>query len=168
MLAIILLFLHAFAVRVDVGVPGDAHNTGLRRHIVVEEIRVRKTLRYDIFNKRVAEIIGIRRQWHHPGRIGGHFYHAEKLALSSRIQCTHDIELAVAKVGEGMAWIHHQGREHGGHGTIEIASYRHIVAIIKIGGVHSSEAKAHKLALDSMEGLLLASQIVRDHVEEHF
>ena len=109
-LAVILFLLDALAVRIDVGVAGDADERAVERLIGAEAAV--QAGEDDVLEQNVGVGAGGRGDFDHAVHRGGNLDKAQQaLLVGDAVQATSQIERAVAQVGEGMARIDDQRRD---------------------------------------------------------
>ena len=110
MLAVILFLLDALAVRIDVGVAGDADERAVERLIGAEAAV--QAGEDDVLEQNVGVGAGGRGDFDHAVHRGGNLDKAQQaLLVGDAVQATSQIERAVAQVGEGMARVDDQRRD---------------------------------------------------------
>ena len=107
MLAVIFLLLDALAVRVDIGIAGDADQRAIQR-LVGAKATV-EAGEDNVFEQDIGVGAGGRGNLDHAVHRGGNLDQAEQAFLvGDAVQATSQIERAVAQVGEGMARVNDQ------------------------------------------------------------
>ena len=107
MLAVILFFLDALAVRVDVGVAGDADERAVERLIGAKAAV--QAGEDDVLEQDVGVGAGGRGDLDHAVHRGGNLDQAQQTFLvGDAVQAARQVERAVAQVGEGVARVDHQ------------------------------------------------------------
>ena len=107
MLAVVLFLLDALAVRIDVGVAGDADERAVERLIGAEAVV--QAGEDDVLEQNVGVGAGGRGDLDHAVHRSGNLDQAQQaLLVGDAVQAARQVERAVAQVGEGVAWVDHQ------------------------------------------------------------
>ena len=106
-LAVILFLLDALAVRVDIGITGDADQRAIQRLIGAKAaIQAGED---DVLEQDVGVGAGGRGDLDHAVHRGGNLDQAQQaLLVGDAVQAARQVERAVAQVGEGVARVDHQ------------------------------------------------------------
>ena len=107
MLAVVLFLLDALAVRVDIGIAGDADQRAIQRLIGAKAAV--QAGEDDVLEQNVGVGAGGRGDLDHAVHRGGNLDQAQQTFLvGDAVQAACQVECAVAQVGEGVARVDHQ------------------------------------------------------------
>ena len=153
-LAVVLLFLDALAVRVDVGVARHAEHRGLLGPEVPE---ARAEAGPDhVLDEGVSEGLARGGELDHAVLGRRHLDDAQKAGLGRARERAGDEEPAAAQVGEGVARVDDERAHDGGEALVKEPLDRREVLVGVVGGPHAHQALLCELALDERNGALMA------------
>ena len=144
-LAVVLFLLHALVVRVDVGVAGYAQHAGAAGRVVAEAA-VQEEPEH-VLQKHVAEGSGAGAQGHHALLAGGNLDDAKGVGLGQAVERAGHVEPPAPQVGEGVARVHHHGRDDGCQVRLEVPGELGHVLLRELGAPQTHEALLAKLCL---------------------
>ena len=149
-LAVILFLLDAFAVRVDIGIAGDADQRAVQRLIGAKATV--QAGEDDVLEQDVGVGAGGRGDLDHAVHRGGNLDKAQQaLLVGDAVQATSQIECAVAQVGEGMARVNDQRRDDRRHVGLEVAGYEGALLGRKRIDAGAVNAQSVELVLDALK-----------------
>ena len=163
-LAVVLLFLHALAVGVDVGVARDADDGRARGHVGAEAAAEHGG--DDVFCERVAHTALAGGQPYDAAGRGRHLNHAEKALLVIAVERADHVEQAVLEVGEGVARVDDERAQDGGERRLEVARDRDEVGVGVVLGRHALDALGGQRPLELGEAALAALVEAGQHPEQ--
>ena len=149
-LAVILFLLDALAVRVDIGIAGDADQRAVQRLIGAKAAV--QAGEDDVLEQDVGVGAGGRGNLDHAVHRGGNLDKAQQaLLVGGAVQTAGQIERAVAQVGEGVARIDDQRRDDRRHVGLEVAGYEGALLGRKRIDAGAVNAQSIKLVLDALK-----------------
>ena len=149
-LAVVLFLFDALAVRIDVGVAGDADQRTIQRLIGAKAAV--QAGENDVLEQDVGVGAGGRGNLDHAVHRGGNLDKAQQaLLVGGAVQTTGQIERAVAQVGEGVARIDDQRRDDRRHVGLEVAGYEGALLGRKRIDAGAVNAQGVELALDALK-----------------
>ena len=157
MLAVVLFLLDALAVRIDVGVAGDADQRTIQRLIGAKAAV--QAGEDDVLEQNVGVGAGGRGDLDHAVHRGGNLDKAQQaLLVGGTVQTTGQIERSIAQVGEGVARIDDQRRDDRRHVGLEVAGYEGAFLGRKRIDAGAVNAQSVELALDALKDRLPAGK----------
>ena len=149
-LAVVLFLFDALAVRIDVGVAGDADQRTIQRLIGAKAAV--QAGENDVLEQDVGVGAGGRGNLDHAVHRGGNLDKAQQaLLVGGAVQTTGQIERAVAQVGEGVARIDDQRRDDRRHVGLEVAGYEGALLGRKRIDAGAVNAQGVELAFDALK-----------------
>lgn len=151
-LAVILVFLDALAVRVEVGVARDADYRAILRDIGAKtRFQARQD---DILEQDVAQLAVVSRDLDDAGERAWDLDDAEEplFVFGGGGERADDVEGSVAQVGEGVARVDDERREDGEHVAVEVAAHRIALGTYELGGRDALDALGAQEGFDGVEG----------------
>ena len=155
MLAVVLFLLDALAVRIDVGVAGDADERAVERLIGAKATV--QAGEDDVFEQDVGVGAGGRGDLDHAVHRGGNLDEAQQaLLVGDTVQAASQVECTVAQVGEGVARVDDQRRDDRRHVGLEVAGDKGALLGRKRIDARAVDTQGVELALDALENGLPA------------
>ena len=156
-LAVILFLLDALAVRVDIGIAGDADQRAIQRLIGAKAAV--QAGEDDVLEQNVGVGAGGRGDLDHAVHRGGNLDQAQQaLLVGDAVQAARQVERAVAQVGEGVARVDDQRRDDRRYVGLEIAGYKGMFLGRKRIDAGAVNAQSVELALDALKDRLPAGK----------
>ena len=150
MLAVVLFLLDALAVRIDVGVAGDADERAVERLIGAKATV--QAGEDDVFEQDVGVGAGGRGDLDHAVHRGGNLDEAQQaLLVGDTVQAASQVECTVAQVGEGVARVDDQRRDDRRHVGLEVAGDKGALLGRKRIDARAVDTQGVELALDALE-----------------
>ena len=150
MLAVVLFLLDTLAVRIDVGVAGDADERAVERFIGAKAAV--QAGEDDVLEQNVGVGAGGRGNLDHAVHRGGNLDQAQQAFLvGDAVQATGQVECAVAQVGEGVARVDHQRRDDRRHVGLEVTGDKGALLGRKRIDTRAVNAQGVELALDVLK-----------------
>ena len=150
MLAVVLFLLDALAVRIDVGVAGDADERAVERLIGAKAAV--QTGEDDVLEQDVGVGAGGRGDLDHAVHRGGNLDKTQQTFLvGDAVQTAGQVECAVAQVGEGMARVNDQRRDDRRYVGLEVAGDKGALLGRERIDACAVNAQGVELALDALE-----------------
>ena len=150
MLAVVLFLLDALAVRIDVGVAGDADERAVERLIGAKAAV--QAGEDDVLEQNVGVGAGGRGDLDHAVHRGGNLDQAQQTFLvGDAVQAAGQVERAVAQVGEGVARVNDQRRDDRRHVGLEVAGDKGALLGRKRIDTRAVNAQDVELAFDALK-----------------
>ncbi len=162
--AIILFFFNALAIGVDVGVAGNADNRTVKRCIAAKAgIKAGKN---NVFQQDVAILTHAVRHFNYAVHRRWNLNETQEVLFIGILDSAHQVQTAVAQVGEGVARINNKRRDDGGDIGAEVTFYKGALIAIECLGVCAIHAIALKCRLDASKGIFGACDHGRQGIKD--
>ena len=166
-LAIVLVFLDALAVGVDVGVADDPDDGAVLRNIGAEAAV--DAGHDDVFDQDVVVLARVAGNFDHARQRGRDLDEAEQaglIGLGRDLEAAYEVQTAVAQVGERMARVDDERRDDGGDVGLEEALHEGALVAHERARLQADHAALGELVLKRVEHSCLALVQRRQSVED--
>ena len=152
MQAVVFLFLDALAVRVDVGVAGDADHGAVERGVAAKAAV--KAGEDHVLEQDVAVLAHAVRHLDHAAHRGRDLDEAQEVLLLGALDGADQVEATVAQVGERVARVDDERRDDGRDISAEVPLHKGALVAVEHLGARAVHAVALERGLDAVEGVL--------------